>query len=125
MTMWDGWPGPVDYEKERVDRLLKEQGKSINDLIIQVKNLTEKVEELSKNSSTKEEVTTSKLVNPKTDAVKIYDTYIQPVMNYEHTRILYYGLFQKISPDTCLDLITKKEIYISASPDCTIISNST
>ena len=118
--MWDGGPGQVDYE--RVDRLLKEQGKSINDLIIQVKNLTNKVEELSKNSTTKEEVTTSKLVSPKTDAVKIYDTYIQPVMNYDHTRILYYGLFQKISPDTCLDLITKKEIYISHSPDCTIIS---
>ena len=52
MTMWDGWTRPVDYEKERVDRLLKEQGKSINDLIIQVKNLTKKVEEFLDNSST-------------------------------------------------------------------------
>jgi hypothetical protein len=46
MAMWDGWPGPVDYQKQQFDKTLQEQGKTINNLSMRLKQLEDKLNSL-------------------------------------------------------------------------------
>jgi hypothetical protein len=64
------------------------------------------------------------LTSPLSPFVKIGDTYIQPVMNVNHTAVLYYGLFQKLTEDISINLVTKQKQKIAAFPECTVFSTS-
>lgn len=46
MAMWDGWPGPVDYQKQQFDKTLQEQGKTINNLSMRLKQAEDKLNSL-------------------------------------------------------------------------------
>lgn len=121
MAMWGGWPGPVDYEKKRLDEIIQEQGKTINNLSMRLKQLEDKLNNsltISNNLPS-----TPSLTSPRSPFVKIGDTYIQPVINVNHNTVLYYGLFQKLTEDISINLITKQEQKTSAFPNCTVISN--